>query len=175
MAGDTQGETIHYQAGSTELVGWAATGKGDGPRPGVVVVHEWWGLNDYIRGRANQLAELGYEAVAADMYGGGQTASDPEGATALMSAALGDVPALEQKLQAAVDALKARPGVDGSKIAAIGYCFGGAVVLHGARRSPAFTARWVRFTTPHPAASRRRCSSATERTMLSFPKATSRL
>lgn len=133
MAGQNEGAEIRYQAGDTECVGWAqAASRGDA-RPGVVVVHEWWGLNDYIRGRVSQLAELGYEALAADMYGGGQTATDPEGANGLMSAALGDVPSLEKRLQAAVDTLKARPGVDGSKIAAIGYCFGGAVVLHGAR------------------------------------------
>ncbi|MDG2304168.1 MAG: dienelactone hydrolase family protein [Candidatus Binatia bacterium] len=129
----TSGETIKYNAGGTELIGWAETGTGSTPRPGVLVVHEWWGLNDYVKGRAQQLAALGYEALAVDMYGGGQTAANPEEANGLMSAALGDVPALEQRFQAAVDALKARPGVDGSKIAAIGYCFGGAVVLHAAR------------------------------------------
>lgn len=127
------GQSISYGAGGTELVGWVEAGTGAEPRPGVLVVHEWWGLNDYVKGRAHQLAELGYEALAVDMYGGGQTADAPEGANELMSAALGDVPALEARFQAALDTLKARPGVDGSKIAAIGYCFGGAVVLHAAR------------------------------------------
>lgn len=127
------GESIKYGAGGTELVGWAEEGSGTAPRPGILVVHEWWGLNDYPKRRARELAELGYEALAVDMYGGGQTADDPEAATALMTGALGDVPGLEARFQAAVDALKARPGVDGSKIAAIGYCFGGAVVLHAAR------------------------------------------
>jgi len=129
----TNGETVHYTAGDTELVGWAETGSGASPRPGILVVHEWWGLNDYIRGRAHQLAELGYEALAVDMYGGGRIAQDPEGASALMSSVLGDVPALEQRFRAALDTLRARPGVDPSKIAAIGYCFGGAVVLHAAK------------------------------------------
>lgn len=127
------GEKITYGAGGTDLIGWAETGAGAAPRPGVLVVHEWWGLNDYIRGRVHGLAELGFEALAVDMYGGGQVAADPEGANALMSAALGDVPRLEQHLAAGLEALKARPGVDPSKIAAIGYCFGGAVVLHAAR------------------------------------------
>lgn len=127
------GESITYRAGDTELVGWAEAATSAAPRPGVLVVHEWWGLNDYVKGRARQLAELGYEALAVDMYGGGQTADAPDGANALMSAALGDVPALEARFQAALDTLRARPGVDGSKIAAIGYCFGGAVVLHAAR------------------------------------------
>ncbi len=127
------GESITYSAGGTDLVGWAETGSGAAPRPGILVVHEWWGLNDYPRERARQLADLGYEALAVDMYGGGKTAATPDEATGLMTAALGDVPALEQRFQAALDTLKARPGVDGPKIAAIGYCFGGAVVLHAAR------------------------------------------
>lgn len=127
------GEAVKYDANGTELVGWAEQGSGDAPRPGVLVVHEWWGLNDYPKRRARELAALGYEALAVDMYGGGKTASDPAGATELMQAALGDRSGLEARFQAAVDALKARPGVDGSKVAAIGYCFGGAVVLHAAR------------------------------------------
>lgn len=127
------GEVIKYSAGGTELVGWVEEGSGAAPRPGVLVVHEWWGLTDYPKRRARDLAELGYEALAVDMYGDGKTADNPAAATELMSAALGDVPALEARFQAAVDALKARPGVDGGKIAAIGYCFGGAVVLHQAR------------------------------------------
>ncbi len=129
----TNAEKITYRAGDTELVGWAEVGHSDAPRPGVLVVHEWWGLNDYIRRRVHELASLGYEALAVDMYGDGRTAADPEGANALMSAALGDVPALEQRFRAAYDTLAARPGVDASRIAAIGYCFGGAVVLHAAR------------------------------------------
>ncbi len=128
-----KGEQITYRAGTTDLVGWAVEGSSPAPRPGVLVVHEWWGLNDYIRGRAEQLSDLGYEALAVDMYGAGRTGSSPDEANALMSAALGDVPALEARFAAALDTLKARPGVDGSKIAAIGYCFGGAVVLHAAR------------------------------------------
>lgn len=127
------GEVVKYSAGGTELVGWAEQGSGDGPRPGVLVVHEWWGLNDYPKRRARELAELGYEALAVDMYGDGKTASDPAGATELMSGVLGDQAALEARFKAGVEALKARPGVDGGKIAAIGYCFGGAVVLHAAR------------------------------------------
>jgi len=133
MAQATNGETITYQAGDTELVGWVETPSRAAPRPGVLVVHEWWGLNDYIRGRVHMLAELGYEALAVDMYGDGATGANPEEATALMSAALGDVPALEARFRAAFDTLAARPGVDAAKIAAIGYCFGGAVVLHAAR------------------------------------------
>jgi dienelactone hydrolase len=99
----------------------------------VLVVHEWWGLNDYIRRRARMLAELGYTALAVDMYGDGKTGSNAAEATALMSAALADPKALEARLQAACDRVGSQPTVDPAKIAAIGYCFGGAIVLHAAR------------------------------------------
>lgn len=126
-------EKVTYSAGETQLIGWAEAGSGTAPRPGVLVVHEWWGLNDYIRRRVSDLAALGYEAMAVDMYGDGKVASDPEGATELMGSVLGDVPTLEARFRAAWETLRDRPGVDPDRIAAIGYCFGGAVVLHSAR------------------------------------------
>ena len=127
-------ETVTYSAGSTTLRGFLAKPAAtDVQRPGVLVVHEWWGLNDYIRGRARQLAELGYAALAVDMYGDGKTADDPGTAGKLMNEVLADVPGLEARLKAGYERLTAEPGVDGSRIAAIGYCFGGAVVLHAAR------------------------------------------
>ena len=99
----------------------------------MLVVHEWWGLDDYIRGRARMLAELGYTALAVDMYGDGQTAAGPDGAGALMNAVLGDMEAGTARLRAAYDALAGHPAADSGRMAAIGYCFGGAMVLHGAR------------------------------------------
>jgi dienelactone hydrolase len=126
-------ETVTYSAAATTLRGFLAKQTTDVQRPGVLVVHEWWGLNDYIRGRARQLAELGYAALAVDMYGDGKTADDPASAGKLMNEALADRAALEAKFNAAYERLKAEPGVDASRIAAIGYCFGGAVVLHAAR------------------------------------------
>ncbi|MCP5156266.1 MAG: dienelactone hydrolase family protein [Ectothiorhodospiraceae bacterium] len=126
-------ETVTYDAKGTQCKGYLALAGGTGPRPGVLVVHEWWGLDDYIRGRARMLAELGYNALAVDMYGGGQTASDPQGAGALMNGVLGDVAAAEARLAAARATLAAQAGTDASRIAAIGYCFGGAMVLHAAR------------------------------------------
>lgn len=125
---------VTYQAGGTTLRGYLATdGDRTGKRPGVLVVHEWWGLNDYIRRRARMLAELGYTALAVDMYGDGKTGTNAAEANGLMAAALADRPALEARFQAAYAHLKGDPTVDASKIAAIGYCFGGAVVLHAAR------------------------------------------
>jgi dienelactone hydrolase len=126
-------EEISYTAGDTTCRGFLARPEGDTPRPAVLVVHEWWGLNDYIRGRARQMAELGYVALAVDMYGEGQTGHDPAAATELMGSVLGDISIGEQRLQAALDLLAADAQVDAAKIAAMGYCFGGAIVLHAAR------------------------------------------
>ena len=99
----------------------------------MLVVHEWWGLDDYIRGRARMLAELGYTALAVDMYGDGRTAADPDGAGTLMNSVLGDMDAGTARLKAAFDTLAGHASVDAGRMAAIGYCFGGAMVLHGAR------------------------------------------
>ena len=127
-------EDLTYTAGDTTCKGYVACdGAAGEPRPGVLVVHEWWGLDDYIRGRARMLAALGYTALAVDMYGDGRTAADPDGAGALMNAVLGDMDAGTARLKAAFDVLAGHPSVDAGRMAAIGYCFGGAMVLHGAR------------------------------------------
>jgi dienelactone hydrolase len=125
---------VSYRAGDVTLRGYLAEDPASaGKRPGALVVHEWWGLNDYIRRRARMLAELGFSALAVDMYGEGRTGGNAAEATALMSAALADPRALEARFKAAHELLASRATVDSSKIAAIGYCFGGAVVLHAAR------------------------------------------
>lgn len=105
----------------------------DGRRPAVVVVHEWWGLNDYIRRRARMLAELGFTALAVDMYGGGEVADNPDDAGRLMNAVLADISQAESRMAAAFEYLQNDRSVDPERIAAIGYCFGGGVVLHAAR------------------------------------------
>ncbi len=112
----------------------------DGPRPGVIVIHEWWGLNDYIIRRADMLAEQGYFAFAIDMYGGGRTAQNPEQAGQAMNAVLGDIEAADARLRAGYDTLIAQPRVDAHRTAAIGYCFGGAMALHMARTGLPLTA-----------------------------------
>jgi dienelactone hydrolase len=129
-----QTETVTYTAGGTTLRGVLATDPAkSGRRPGVLVVHEWWGLNDYIKRRATMLAELGYTALAVDMYGDGKVADNPGDAGALMNGVLGNMKVGEERFAAAYELLKSQPTVDPDRIAAIGYCFGGAVVLHEAR------------------------------------------
>src|SRR5262249_57371630 len=100
------------------------------------VVHEWWGLNDYIRRRARMLAELGYTALAVDMYGDGRVADNAADAGALMTAVLNDRKAAEARFAAAYDLLKPQPGTAGRRTAPIGYCSGGAGVPPAARRGP---------------------------------------
>lgn len=104
-----------------------------GPRPGVMVIHEWWGLNDYPKQRARQLAELGYVGLAIDMYGNGNLANTPDQAAELMNAVFADMKLATLKLQTSLETLLNLDQVDPDKTAAIGYCFGGAMVLHMAR------------------------------------------
>ena len=107
-------------------------------RPVVLVLPEWWGINDYTRGRAKQLAELGYLAIAIDIYGNGRTAGDP-GTAMKMSGPFYQNPQLaKDRIDATISQLKNYPQADPEKIAAIGYCFGGAVVLNTARMGENF-------------------------------------
>ena len=127
-------ETVSYTANGTTLKGYLAYDEGaDAERPGVLVVHEWWGLNDSVRQRARMLAELGYTALAVDMYGAGQTADNPDEAGRLMNTVLQDMRQGAARLKASYELLKGTPTTDAAHVAAIGYCFGGAVVLHAAR------------------------------------------
>ena len=127
-------ETVRLDADGTNLKSYLAYAEGEeGKRPGVMVLPEWWGLNDYTRKRADMLAELGYVALAVDMYGDGQTADNPNDAGRLMNGVLSDMSQAEARLEAALEYLQDHELVDSGRIAAIGYCFGGAMVLHAAR------------------------------------------
>jgi dienelactone hydrolase len=106
-----------------------------GARPGVIVVHEWWGLNDYAKRRARDLAALGYSALAIDMYGEGKHTEHPKDAMAFMQAATKNSEVSNARFTAGLDLLKKQPQTNPDKIAAIGYCFGGKIVLDAARRS----------------------------------------
>ncbi|ABB31032.1 dienelactone hydrolase [Geobacter metallireducens RCH3] len=130
-----QGKVVEYRDGEVTMKGylaWNDTVKGK--RPGVLVVHEWWGLNDYARKRARMLAELGYTALAVDMYGGGKEATHPDDAGAFSSAVMKNMDLMAARFRAAMEFLKKQPTVDAVRIGAIGYCFGGAVVLNMARQ-----------------------------------------
>jgi dienelactone hydrolase len=124
-------KTVNYEQKGTSLAGYLAyddelTGKGK--VPGVVVFPEWWGVNDYIKGRADQLAKMGYVAFAADMYGDGQTTTQPAKAKELAGRLYGK-PLMVERAQAALDQLLKTGLVDENKVAAIGFCFGGATSL----------------------------------------------
>jgi dienelactone hydrolase len=104
-----------------------------GPRPGVLVIPEWWGLNDYARSRAKQLAELGYVAMAVDIYGDGFTTTDPAEAGRRAGQFKNDRQLLRARATAALAELKTNANVNPAQTAAIGYCFGGMTVLELAR------------------------------------------
>jgi dienelactone hydrolase len=129
-----QAEEISYSAGGVEMKGYIAwDGELGGERPGVLVVHEWWGNNSYARRRADMLAELGYTGMALDLYGDGQVASNPDEAGGLMNALLEDLATVRARFEAALEVLKGHGTTDSGNSAAIGYCMGGGVVLHMAR------------------------------------------
>ena len=104
-----------------------------GKRPAVLVVPEWWGLNDYIKSRARQLAELGYVAMAVDMYGDGKTAANPQEAQEFTGPFYKDPQLSKSRLDAALVKVKEIRQTDAARIAAIGYCFGGSAVLNAAK------------------------------------------
>lgn len=129
-----QGREIHYQVDGKSFTGYIAYDDAiSGKRPGILVVHEWWGHNAYARKRADMLAGLGYTALALDMYGSGKQADHPDDAKAFMQAVLSNLPEAEKRFNTAEEILKQQPTVDSQQIAAIGYCFGGGIVLHMAR------------------------------------------
>jgi dienelactone hydrolase len=122
--------TVEYGQNGTVMRGFLAYDDGlKSKRPGVLVVHEWWGLNDFARERALKLAGLGYVALAADMYGGGVTTRDRKEAGKLAGALLAKPDLLRARARAALAVLAAEPRVDPRRLAAIGFCFGGTAVL----------------------------------------------
>ncbi len=124
---------VDYSANGQVLKGYIAYDKKiKGKRPGVLVVHEWWGHNEYARKRARMLADLGYTAFALDMYGDGKQAAHPNEAGKFAEEVSTNKDKAEKRFLAALDLLRLHETVNPDQIAAIGYCFGGGVVLHGA-------------------------------------------
>ncbi len=129
-----QTKVIEYKQGDQVLEGYLAWDDAvKGPRPGVLVVHEWTGLGDYVKTRAKMLAELGYIAFAADIYGKGIRPATPQEAGAQAAIYKNDPKLMRDRVRSALDVLRREPLCDPKRVAAIGYCFGGTCVLELAR------------------------------------------
>lgn len=128
------GKAVVYKVGEVTLRGYLAYDDSiKDKRPGVLVVHEWWGITTYPKKRAEMLAKLGYVAFVADMYGDGKVADNPGDAQKFAGESMKDMALLKSKFLAALDLLKQQKQVDPARVAAIGYCYGGGVVLNMAR------------------------------------------
>jgi dienelactone hydrolase len=127
-------QEVEYKQGTTPLKGFIAWDDAiKGKRPGVIVVHEWWGLNDHAREQAKRLAKAGYVGFAIDMYGNGKVATHPDDAKAFVAEATSNPAVSKARFDAALALFKKRPEVNPKQIGAVGYCFGGSVVLNVAR------------------------------------------
>jgi dienelactone hydrolase len=127
-------ETVIYKVDTTVLKGFVAyPADSTVKHPAVIIIHEWWGMNDYIKSRARQLAHLGYVAFAADMFGGGKIASDPKQSMEFTSPFYKDAHLALTYLNAALTEIKKYKQADVNNVAAIGYYFGGYVVLNAAK------------------------------------------
>jgi dienelactone hydrolase len=128
-------QEVDYSQDGTALQGvFAWNDAVQGKRPGVLVVHEWWGLNQHARNQAKRLAEAGYVAFALDMYGKGKVTTHPADAQAFAQAVSKSPDVMRARFLAALDVLRKNPRVDPTRVAAFGYCFGGSVVLSMARQ-----------------------------------------
>lgn len=133
LTGTAQAEivtrAVDYTHDGLSLQGYLAYDDAiSGKTPGVLVVHEWWGLNDYARSRAEALARMGYVAFALDMYGKGKTTEHPDQAAAWAKQVNSDMALWRKRAVAGLEVLKRQERVDTNRMAAIGYCFGGATV-----------------------------------------------
>ena len=123
-------KTVEYEFDGVKLKGFLAHDDAvKEKRPGVLVVHEWWGLNAHAKERAEKLAKLGYVAFACDMYGEGKTTEHPDDARKVATTVRMNVETWRQRAQVSLEVLKAQPQCDSGKLAAIGYCFGGSTAL----------------------------------------------
>jgi len=129
-AGEVKIDTLHYDHGDVTLEGVLAYDESvSGPRPGVLIVHQWWGRGPQETRRARQLAELGYAAFAIDMYGKGKRTDDPAQAKEWATALYSDRVMARDRLSKALSSLRDHPSVDPSRVAILGYCFGGAMAF----------------------------------------------
>lgn len=129
--------TVKYKSGDEEVAGILALPSGKGPFPAIILIHEWWGLNDWLKSNAQHFAEKGYVALAIDLYRG-KVADSPDLAHELMRGVPED--RSERDLLAAVSYLRTRKDVNPKKIGAIGWCMGGGYSLKLALKQPELTA-----------------------------------
>jgi dienelactone hydrolase len=127
-------EPVTYKDGETTMKGFVVYDDAvKAKRPGIVMVHEWWGITKHVHNEARKFAQQGYTAFIADMYGDAKTADNPKDAGALSGSVMKNPQAMESRFNAAKEQLAKHPSVDPKRIGAVGYCFGGAVVLNMAR------------------------------------------
>jgi len=127
-------ESVNYSDDSTGLIGFASYDKNLEGAPVILIVPEWWGLNDYAKNRAKQLSELGYFAFAVDMYGNGKIANNPDEAGANAGPFYANPAMANKRIEAALKKIKSSyPNADLKNVVAIGYCFGGSMVLNAAK------------------------------------------
>jgi dienelactone hydrolase len=132
--GAIQEREVEYRSGGVALKGLLAFDDARaGRRPAILVVHEWWGHDEHARNSARRLAAAGYVALAVDMYGEGRQAHHPRDAAKLLTEVRSNLPLMQARFEAARDLLRSQPNVAADRMGAIGYCFGGAVVLETAR------------------------------------------
>lgn len=125
-----KGSEVTYATDSTNLKGYIAFDENSKEkRPAILIVHEWWGHNNYVRERADSLAKMGYTAFAVDMYGDGKQADHPSDAGKFAGAVMANMDEAKARFQAAINLLKQHESVNADQLAAIGYCFGGSVAL----------------------------------------------
>jgi dienelactone hydrolase len=127
-------EPVTYQDGETTMKGFVVYDDAvQDKRPGVIMVHEWWGITKHIHNEAQKFAQQGYVAFIADMYGDAKTADNPKDAGAFSGSVMKDSKVMQARFNAAQSQLARHPSVDPTRVGAVGYCFGGAVVLNMAR------------------------------------------
>jgi dienelactone hydrolase len=127
-------EAVTYTDGTTTMKGFVVYDDAvKGKQPGIIMVHEWWGITKHIHNEARKFAQQGYTAFIADMYGDAKTADNPKDAGVLAGSVMKNPSAMESRFKAAQQELAKRASVNPQRIGAVGYCFGGAVVLNMAR------------------------------------------
>src|SRR5690348_8100319 len=127
-------EPVTYTDGEATMKGFVVyDDASQAKRPGIVMVHEWWGITKHIHDEARNFAQQGYTVLISDMYGDAKTADNPKDASALSSSVMKDPAVMEQRFNAARGELAKQASVDPKRIGAVGYCFGGAVVINMAR------------------------------------------